>query len=171
VFGRSSQNGSNVPPHPPAGDLARIEGGGLVQIIVTELQPLTYYLFLNDRPVSEMDVESLSIAIEAPDDGSSPTVRATLARTVTAVTGERTQQRSELFPCTLELVALGRRLSITSLNPNSLDNLWISLGLRADGTSNELNGLKALRVLIGEGILDAKLTWMDGETEDLLPQA
>jgi hypothetical protein len=173
VFGRPQNNRPAEPPRPPASDAARIQGGGLVQVIVTSLSPLTYSLFLNDRSVAEMDVESLSVAIEMPDDGSpgGAVVRATLSRYVTAVTGEKTQQRSELFPCTLELVALGRRISITAMNPDTLENLWIDLGLKADGTSNEVKGAKALRILLGEGILDAKLTWEDGETEDLLPQA
>ena len=53
--------------------------GGLVQVIVTEIRPLTFSLFLNDTEVSQIDVDSLSIDVEVPTDGvSSPTVRATL---------------------------------------------------------------------------------------------
>ncbi len=98
------------------------------------------------------------------------TVRATLARYAPNVTGEKSLQHAELFPCTLELVALGRRLMITCVNADSFEGLWVSLGLKPDGTGSELTGLKSLTVLINENILHASLTWVDGETEDLLPQ-
>ncbi|HZP84063.1 MAG TPA: hypothetical protein VFB21_20650 [Chthonomonadaceae bacterium] len=169
MFGRPAQNGnSSTPNRPKASDVARIQGGGLVQVIVTSVMPMTFSVFLNDQAVPEMDVESLSIAIQTPETGEG-VVRATLARYVTNVTGQKTLQHTELFPCTLELVALGRRLSMTATQPNSLDGLWIDLGLKPDGTANELSGLSALRVLLTHEILDAKITWTDGETEDVLP--
>ncbi len=175
LFGKPSQNGSTQPnpARPAAADVARIQGGGLVQVIVTDLRPMTFYLFLNDKIVPQMDVESLSISIEAPDAGTAggAIVRATLSRYAVAVNGERNLQRTELFPSTIEIVAVGRRISLTSMNADSLDNLWISLGLKVDGTSGEVSGAKSVRFLLTEGILDAKLTWMDdGTTEDLLPQ-
>ncbi len=157
-----------MPPRPAASEEAKIQGGGLVQVIITSLTPTTFYVFLNDHAVSEMDVESLSIDIEAQDDGSGR-VQATLTRYVDTVTGEKTQQHTPLFPSTLEIVALGRRLSITCMNPDSLDGLWINLGLRADGSSKELQGLRALRFLLTRELLDAKITWEDGLTEDVLP--
>lgn len=175
MFGKPPQqsNGATPPQKPSAAEVARIQGGGLVQLIVTSLVPLNYYLFLNDQSVAQSDVESFSLSIEAPNDSSfgDTIVRCTLSRYVRTVTGEQTQQRTELFPCTLEIIALGRRISITCLNSDSLDGLWISLGLKADGTSAELSGVRSVRFLLTEGILDAKLTWVDGETEDLLPQA
>jgi hypothetical protein len=173
MFGRPPQNnnGRSSQARPTAAEMALIQGGGLVQIIVTNLAPLTYFLFLNDTEVSQMDVESLSIFIEAPQGaGDAGTIRATLARYMPSVTGARTLQRTELFPCTLELIALQRRLSITAMHADSFDGLWISLGLKPNGESFELEGLKGLTVLINETILHAKLTWQDGETEDLLPQ-
>ncbi len=173
MFGRPPQNnnGHTAQTRPAAADLALIQGGGLVQVVVTNLAPLTYSLFLNDKEVSQMDVESLSLFIEAPEGaGDAGTMRATLARYAPSVTGERTMQRTELFPCTLELIALNRRLSITAMHADSFDGLWISLGLKPNGESYELEGLKGLTVLINETILHAKLTWQDGGTEDLLPQ-
>ena len=171
MFGKPSQQGPTGRPTPPrsaAADAARIQGGGLVQCVVTGVEPLNYYLFLNTRAVPQTDVESLSVFIETPEAGDQGTVRATLAVYMNTVSGERTQQRIELFPSTLEIVALGRRLSITCMNADSFDGLWITLGLKPDGTGAEVTGVKALRILITEGILDAKLTWMDGEVEDLL---
>ena len=171
VFGKSVENNGASPPRKAAADVARIEGGGLVQVIVTQLLPLTFFLFLNDTEVPQIDVDSLSISVEVPNDGvSTPTVRATLYRYVQAVTGDKTQQHTELFPCTIEVVALGRRLAITCLNPNSVDGLWVSLGLRPDGTGSDLSGLQSVRFLLSQELLDAKLTWEDGASEDLLPQ-
>jgi hypothetical protein len=173
VFGKPPQNNNGaVPKRPAASDQARIQGGGLVQVIVTNLAPLTFSLFLNDRSVPQLDIESLSVFIEAPEADSLDTtiVRATLSRYVTNVTGEKTLQRNELFPCTLEIVALGRRLSITCTNPDSTDGLWIDLGLKPDGTSNEVSDARTLRFLLQEGLLDAKLTWRNGDEEDLLAQ-
>lgn len=176
MFGRGNPNNRNMPPAQPprraASDVARIQGGGLVQIIVTSIQPLEYYLFLNDKYVPEVEIESISLSIEAPVGGnaSNTIVRATLSRYVKSVTGEMSQQRTELFPSTLEIVALGRRLSVTCTRPDSVDGLWVSLGLTADGTGNELSGLMSLRFLLSEGFLDAKLTWADnGESEDIFP--
>ncbi len=171
MFGKppppNSQNGAG---RPAAVDVAILEGGGLAQVIVTNLSPLTYYVFLNDRVVAPEEIESLSVSIEAPDGGiGSAIVRATLARYVVNVTGERSQQRTELFPCTLEIIALNRRIAITCQRADSLEGLWISLGLKPDGTSSDVTGAKSLRILLTDGILDAKLTWTDGETEDLLP--
>lgn len=170
MFGKPTQNNGATPPRKAAADVARIEGGGLVQVIVTALLPLTFSLFLNDTEVPQIDVDSLSIDVEMPDGESGPTVRATLYRYVTDVTGSKTQQHRELFPCTIEVVALGRRLAITCMNPNSLEGLWVSLGLRADGTGSDLSGLQSVRFLLSQELLDAKITWEDGVSENLLPQ-
>jgi hypothetical protein len=151
--------------------VARLQGGGLVQVIVTSLNPTTFFVFLNDKDVPQHDVESLSIAIEAPESDSPPAVaRATLSQYVRTVSAERSLQSTELFPCTLEIVALGRRITLTCLHVDSLEGLWISLGLKPDGSSAELSGAKALQILLTEEILTAKLTWMDGQSEELLPQ-
>ena len=171
MFGKPIQNNGASPPRTPAADVAKIEGGGLVQVIVTGISPLTFFLFLNDTEVPQIDVDSLSISVEVPNDGvSTPTVRATLYRYVTAVTGGKTQEHSELFPCTIEVIALGRRLAITCMNPNSVEGLWVSLGLRRDGSGSDLTGLQSVRFLLSQELLDAKLTWEDGSSEDLLPQ-
>lgn len=174
MFGQSPASGSNgkpfvTTPARTAADVARIEGGGLVQVIVTNLVPLTFYVFLNDHAVDQVDVESLSVAIDAVNLAE-PVVRATLARYVTSVSGERTIQHQELFPSTVEVVAMGRRICVACASLNSLDGLWISLGLKGDGTSSEITGARALQILLTEGLLDARITWSDGQMETLLPQ-
>jgi hypothetical protein len=171
MFGKPPSAGNgNAPTRPAASDVAKIQGGGLVQVIVTSLSPMTFFLFVNDKEISAMEVDNLSVEIHVPEEGEgNPTVRAGLSRYIKSVTGEQTTQYTDLFPSTVEIVALGRRILITAQNADSLENLWISLGLRADGTASDLSGLKALRIVLTNSLLDAKLTWEDGETEDLLP--
>jgi hypothetical protein len=143
----------------------------LVQVIVTSLSPTTFYLFLNDQYIPQMDVESLSISIEVPNESNlGQVVRATLSRNTPTVTGGQTRQTQELFPCTIEVVALDRRLSLTCTRRDSLEGLWVDIGLLPDGTATSLEELQGLRFLLTEGILDCKLTWMDGTSESLYPQ-
>src|SRR5690349_12282464 len=111
MFGKppAAGNGTSAPARPAAADVARIQGGGLVQAIVTSLSPMTFFLFVNDREVSAMEVESLSVEIHVPDEGEgNPTVRAGLSRYIKSVTGEQTTNYTDLFPSTIEIVALGR---------------------------------------------------------------
>ncbi len=171
MFGRRPPQTPPPPPsRPRAEDVAKIQGGGLVQVIVTHISPPEFYLFLNDVHVPQIDVESLSLSVEAPTrDNLGGMVRATLSHYVVDVAGRRTLQRRELFPCTLEIVGVERRISVTATQFDSVEGMWISLGLRPDGTSADVQGVQALRVLIGEGFVDAKLTWNDGEVEDLFP--
>ncbi|MFM9709681.1 hypothetical protein, partial [Streptomyces galilaeus] len=61
------------------------------------------------------------------------------------VTGEKTLQRTELFPCTLEIVALGRRISVSCPNADSLEGVWINLGLNPEGAGSDVTGAQALR--------------------------
>ena len=174
MFGKSSQQNNGVQPapqHPPASDLALIQGGGLVQLIVSELHPIEFALFLNEKAVPALEVESISVDIVVGDDTyTAPTVRATLSRYVKNVTGEVSQQRTELFPCTLEVIAVGRRIAITCMRPDSTDNLWVNIGLKPDGDSHEMSRLKEFRFLLTQEMLDARVTYMDGSSENLLPQ-
>jgi hypothetical protein len=151
--------------------LSRIQGGGLVQVIVTSLLPLNYYLFINDQIVPSSEVESLSVHLEASEDGNPKhgTLRATLSRHVQTPAGEKRLQQIPLFPCTFQVIAQGRRLSVTCTHPQTLEGVWLHLGMQPDGSSAEVRGAKSLRFLLTGGILDAKLTWFDGRTTDLIP--
>ena len=172
MFGKPhAGNNGAAPSRPAAADVAQIQSGGLTQVIVTGLAPLTFYLFLIDRYVVQEDVDNLSVDIETEEANPlGVVVRGTLAHFVTAISGEREQQRTELLPGTIEIVALGRRIAITCPRTDLLDETVIELGLKPDGTSHTAQGVRSLRVLLMEGLLDASLTWVDGETEALFPQ-
>jgi hypothetical protein len=177
VFGKSKySNGSPTPApqpvqRPVTSDLAKIQGGGLVQLIVNETYPVDFFLFLNHTPIAAIDIDSVSIDVVAPDNPSEGIiVRATLSQYVTNVAGERVLQNKELFPCTIEVIALDRRLAVTCTRHDSTDGLWVSVGLRANGESSELTGLREFRFLLNHDMLDARVTWVDGESENLLPQ-
>lgn len=165
----SSNNGRTGATRPPAAEVAQIQGGGLVQVIVSNLSPLTYYLFLTEQFVPQFDIESLNVVIEAPGEDSQGMIRATLSRYVTGVNGSRSEQRIELFPCTLEIVANGRRLCVICPNADSFDGLYVTMGLKPTGVDTEVKGVKALNVLLTEGIMDAKITWNEGDTEPIFP--
>ncbi len=171
MFGKPADpgNGKSVPQRRAAADVARIEGGGLVHVIVTSVSPVTFYLFVNDKTISQLEVESLEVNIDVGDGEGDTIVRASLSRFIKSVTGEQTTQYTNLFPATIEIVAGARRILITAENADSVDNLYVSLGLRPDGTTNDLKGLRSLNVMITNVLFQARLTWEDGQTEDILP--
>jgi hypothetical protein len=169
MFGRRDP-APTPPPQPKAADVARIQGNGLVQLIISKLDPMAFHLFLNDTPVDQHDVESLLVTIDAGvgEYNTAETVRATLSRYVRTVAGQRDLQTTELFPGTFEMVALRRRIQIDCPVAGSLEGLYVQLGLKPDGTGTPLEGIQSLRILLAEGILDAQLTWTDGTSESLL---
>lgn len=158
----------HVSSEPSASDAARITGGGLVHLFVSETDPVTFHLFLNEEYVPQETVESLSVYVECPEM-TPPTVRATLARYVKNVTGQVELQRQELFPCTIEMVAKGRRISITCLHLDSVDGLWVCIGMKPEGDGNELSGLRNINLLVNSSLVHASLEWSEGGKEDLLP--
>jgi len=173
VFGKSNKAAPPTPASaamPAASELAKIMGNGLVQLIVTSTEPIQFYLFLNNLAVEEMDVEEISINIVAADDSTDQKiVRATLSEYVTNVAGQRVLQSRELFPCTFEVIAQDRRIAISCLNLDSTQGLWINVGLKPDGDSHELQGLKEFRFLLTHELLDARITWVDGQSESVYP--
>ena len=171
MFGKQTDpgNGKAAPQRRAAADVARIEGGGLVHAIVSSVSPVTFYLFVNDKAVDQMEVESLEVNIDVGEGVSDTIVRASLSQFVKSVTGDRSTKYTNLFPSTIEVVALGRRVLITAQNADSVENLFVSLGLRPDGTTNDLKGLKSLNILITNVLFQASLTWEDGQTEDIIP--
>ena len=173
MFGKSTPPNGEPPAGPTAAEVARIKGGGRVQFIVAQGEPRTFYLFLNDQFVPQDKVESFSVDIEAPDEqrGGEPTASAILSRYVETASSLRDLQTFELFPCTVEIIARGRRIAVTASERNSLDGVWIDLGFKPDGTGSEVSGAEALRIVISADLLDARLTWVDGETENLQPDA
>lgn len=165
----SGWNGHGTAPA-SASEKARIQGGGLVQLIVTGVQPLSYYLFLNGAEVLQEEVESLAVHIEVPsDDAGEPIVYATLTRMVQTVNGGKNMQAQELFPCVIDMVALERRVQVIVSKAGSLDGLWVQVGMKPDGSGSELHGLQAITILLDGTILHAEVTWTDGKTEKILP--
>ena len=112
-------------------------------------------------------MESLSVYIAAPTDSvSRPTVRATLSRYVTNVTGRENAAANGTVSLHDPVCCLSRcRISVTAMNPDELEGVWIDLGLRANGSGSDVKGARALSILLQEGLVDAKLTWEDGVTE------
>ena len=173
MFGKHEKPPEEAEPaRVSAAERAKILGGGLVQVVVIRPQPLTYCLFVNDHYVDQADVGSLFVEIQGPtQDAPDGAVQATLEHQVKpADGGEAVTQRTELFPCTVEIVGFGRRLVIVAAHANSLEGLWMELGLKPDGTTFEIEGAQGLRVVLDDPVLSAQLTWPDGTEEDIFPQ-
>ena len=168
MFGSNNTHETAAPARPKASDVAKMEGGALTRLIVTAMHPLTFYVFVGDVSIFQDEVESLSIHIEDAEAG--PIVGALLVRKVTTALGEKKSQTVPLLPGTVEIIALGRRIIVSCERTDSLDTVYIGLGLRPDGTCNDVQGAALLQFVFEDGLMSAKLGWNDGETEELLPQ-
>jgi hypothetical protein len=168
--------GRGAANRPTAVSVARIDGHLTHVLVGDEGEPDGISVFVDARAVPIGEVESLSVDIVAPTDREpSGTLTAILSRYSGGGTAEagapRPQSTVALFPGTVEIIAHGRRITVTCQTPGSFDGLWLGLGLRSDGTSTELTGVQSLNVLVSpeSRLVDAKLTWSDtGATEDLL---
>lgn len=153
----------------PLVELARIQGGGLTQLIVTQRDPLTFFLFLNARPIEQVDVQSLDILIQVNDTDPQLVVYATLAHLVPSISGGKNIQEVSLFPGTVEIVAENRRILVTGTETNDEEGPWVSVGLLPDGGANLLTGVQSFKFILEGTLLHAELTWMDGRMEPILP--
>jgi hypothetical protein len=179
MFGNNNSNYSNnnsnefgtATNRPAAAGQAAIEGN-LTHLLIGDTASVDgWHLFLNAQAIPTGEIESLSIEIIAPTDTGDGTLTGILSRYVTDADGKRSQRSVSLFPGTVEIIANGRRITVTCQQPGSFDGLWLGLGLRSDGTSAELGGVQSLRILASpeSKLLDARLTWVDnGATEDIL---
>jgi hypothetical protein len=163
----ASGHNSSV-PQPSASDLARIQGGGLTLLVVTQKDPLSFYLFLNGREIAQADVESMSVLIQGPDANSEGTIHTALSYYVPSISGGKNTQTIGLFPGIVEIIVETKRIQVTAAHPNAFDGLWVGLGLRADGTPYPLTGLHAFNFLLEGTLLHAELTWMNGVTESII---
>lgn len=180
MFGNNSNNysgnnnGSNdfgtATNRPAASGQATIEGS-ITHLLIGDANSVgAWHLFLNAKEIPTGEFESLSIEIIAPDDASPGTLTGLISRYVTDANGNRSQRSVSLFPGTVEVIANGKRITVTCQEPGSFDGLWLGLGLRSDGTSAELGGVQSLRILASpeNRLLDARLTWVDnGATEEI----
>lgn len=179
MFGSSTNGagpgGGNAAHRPAAAEVARI-AGNLTHILVGDESAADgVSIFQNGSLVPAGSVESLSLEIIAPTDASPDgTLTAILSRYGTLPESpqqqSRPQQAVSLFPGTVELIARGRRVTLTCQQASSFDGLWLGLGLRADGTSAELTGVQSLRIVVSpaDRLLDARLVWADSGIEESL---
>jgi hypothetical protein len=151
---------------PPALEIARIQSR-YTHALVTSEGADGLNVFLDGALILPGQVESLTIDIVAPtDDDAVGQIAAVLVYDETT-DGQKQARSVSLFPGTIEVIARGRRISVTCAEANAFDGLWLGIGLNTDGTATELTGVQNLRVVLSPGLNDAKLTWTDGSEEPL----
>lgn len=114
------------------------------------------HAFHNGQSILTGSIESISVDV----DSEKGTVAAILVR--------KEGGNISLFPGSVEIIAKGKRLSLSALEANSLDGLYFGLGVREDGTSDQVKGVKSLRVVLTPGLASAKLTWSEDGTEEAI---
>lgn len=153
---------------PAAAEVAKIQTH-LTHAIVTGEGVDGLNVFRDGQLVLPGAVDSLSVEIVAPTDADPVgKITAILAYYETGADGVRTQKAAALFPGTVEIIARGRRLSLSCAEQGAFEGLWLGLGMAPDGTSTELTGVASLRVLLSPGLHEAKLVWSDGGEETIL---
>lgn len=114
------------------------------------------HVFHNGQAILPGTIESLSVDIDT-DKG---TVTAILVRTVGG--------NISLFPGSIEILARGKRISLSALEAGSFDGLYFGLGVRQDGTSDQVQGVKSLRIVFTAGLASAKLIWSEDGSEEVI---
>lgn len=159
---------SNTPPPIPTGDrpysdsMAKLEGS-LVHVFVNPPAQGGVSAFLNGVPV--LGFESLSVEIVAPDDSQEGSISAALSRYQTPGTPP---VGASVFPGTVEVVGMGKRISVTCSDPGSFDGLFLRLGVGDGGVGTETSGVSRFRLVVTPDIHDARLTWLEDGREDVL---
>ena len=152
---------------PQAGDVAKISGT-LTHVFVTGTGADALQAFVNDQAVLTGQIESISVEIVAPEEGTSGTLTAILSRYEGGADTARTTNAISLFPGTVEFVAQGKRLSITCAEEGSFDGLFLRFGTDNDGVGLEASGVKSLRLLVTPNLLDGRLVWVEDQREDII---
>jgi hypothetical protein len=155
-----------------AADWSAIDGGGLVQLIITTFNPFVFHLFINGREIPQPTVDSLYVTVGLPDNPTDPPSQvATLTTLITDLAGQKTKQSQSVFPGTLEVVAGGKRVTLSCPDPDDPLEMYVRLGLRPDGTNNAIeSGLHSIQVFLnpGLGMMQFNLKWSDGLEETLI---
>ena len=73
-----------------------------------------------------------------------------------------------LFPGSVEIIAKEKRLSLSAVEANNLEGLYFGIGVRKDGTSDQVQGVKSLRIVLTPGLASAKLIWSEDGAEELI---
>ena len=87
---------------------------------------------------------------------------------VTAILVRREGNNINLFPGSVEIIAKGKRISLSAVEANNLDGLYFGLGVREDGTSDQVQGVKSLRIVLTPGLASAKLAWTDAAADEVI---
>lgn len=140
---------------PAAADVAGLDTS-LTWVIYESDSADGLHIFLNGQSILTGSIESLSVDI----DTEKGTIAAVLSRT------DGTSK--SLFPGAVEILAKGKRLSLSALAPDDFEGLYFGVGLREDGTSDQVQGVKSLRVVLTAGLASAKLVWNDTSAEEVL---
>ena len=110
----------------------------------------------NGQAILTGSIESISVDIDSEKG------------TVTAILVRREGNNISLFPGSIEIIAKEKRLSLSAAEANNLEGLYFGIGLRPDGTSDQVQGVKSLRVVLTPGLASAKLTWSEDSTEETI---
>lgn len=110
----------------------------------------------NGQSILTGSIESISVDIDSEKG------------TVTAILVRKEGSNIALFPGSVEILAKGKRISLSAVSAGSLDGLYFGLGLREDGTSDEVRGVKSLRIVLTPGLASATLTWVEESADEVI---
>lgn len=110
----------------------------------------------NGQSILTGSIESISVDIDSEKG------------TVTAILVRKEGGNIALFPGSVEILAKGKRISLSAVSAGSLDGLYFGLGLREDGTSDEVRGVKSLRIVLTPGLASATLTWVEESADEVI---
>ena len=110
----------------------------------------------NGQSILTGSIESISVDIDSEKG------------TITAILVRKEGGNISLFPGSVEIVGKGKRISLSAVSASSLDGLYFGLGMREDGTSDEVRGVKSLRIVLTPGLASAKLTWIEENADEVI---
>jgi hypothetical protein len=110
----------------------------------------------NGKAILTGSIESISVDIDS-EKGS-----------ITAILVRKEGGSISLFPGSIEIVAKEKRISLSALETNNFDGLYFGLGVREDGTSDQVQGVKSLRIVLTPGLASAKLVWSEDGTDEAI---
>jgi hypothetical protein len=114
------------------------------------------HVFHNGQSVLTGSIESISVDIDS-EKGS-----------ITAILVRKEGGNISLFPGAVEILAHGKRISLFAADVASLEGLYFGLGARQDGMSDQVQGVKGLRIVFAPGLASAKLTWLDDNADEVI---
>lgn len=148
-------------------ELSRIKGRGLTQVIIPQLDPFSWFVFLNGEYKDPACLEDLMIQLDVPDNGdfSGSIVQGQLSLKERNAAGALVSTNRDLFPGVVDIVLggggqkPGHRFLVSCANPRNIETAWIQTGLDDDGGTFNLEGINEFQILISPGIIDVKVVW------------